>query len=303
MGRLCQPVLGALASDDSHFLRRGRAMILVNSFDVEPWWTTVPPTVDRALWDSMPDRSEAPLMDYLDLCDTAGVRCTFFFIGWYARRFPERIRTVVERGHEAGCHSLWHEDVALMSAADFRASTAEAKAAIEDAAGEAIISYRAPSFSIPADDPTPLLSTLAELGFEIDSSISTAARIHGGGFAASRFPGPMSLKPIYGVDLFEIPVPGVAMLGREVQLFGGGYLRLAPQPLLNAFAAREPYQVLYMHPHDFDADLPDLPGAGRAGNLRRRLRIGDPAAKVLHLLQISDAVGCRELRDRTVGHA
>lgn len=278
-------------------------MILVNSFDVEPWWTTVPPTVDRAQWDSMPDRSETPLMDYLDLCDEAGVRCTFFFIGWYARRFPERVRAVVERGHEAGCHSLWHEDVARMSPDAFRSSSAEAKATIEQAAGAAVISYRAPSFSLPLDDPAPLFRTLAELGFEIDSSISTAARIHGGGFSADRFAGPMSLAPVYGVDLFEIPVPGVSLLSREVQLFGGGYLRLAPQRLLDSFASREAYQVLYMHPHDFDPDVPDLPGAGRADNLRRRLRIGDPAAKVLRLLKTSDAVACRELRDRVVGHA
>lgn len=242
-------------------------------------------------------------MDYLDLCDTAGVRCTFFFVGWYARRFPDRVRKVVERGHEAGCHSLWHEDIAIMSTADFRASTVDAKLAIENAAGEAIISYRAPSFSIPAGDPTPMFATLMELGFEIDSSISTAARIHGGGYAASRFSGPMSLKHIYGVDMFEIPVPGVSILGREVQLFGGGYLRLAPQTFLNFFAAREAYQVLYMHPHDFDFDLPDLPGSGWVGNVRRRLRIGDPTSKVLRLLQTSDALCCRQLRDRIFGHA
>jgi polysaccharide deacetylase family protein (PEP-CTERM system associated) len=284
-------------------LRKEPVLILVNSFDVEPWWTTVPPTVDRSMWDSMPDRSEQPLRDYLDLCDVAGVRCTFFFIGWYARRFPDRVRAVTERGHEAGCHSLWHEDVAQMSVAAFRASTADAKAAIEDATGAAVISYRAPSFSIPTEDPAPFFETLAELGFEIDSSISTAARIHGGGFSAEHVAGPMSLGPVYGVDIFEIPVPGVSLLGREVQLFGGGYLRLAPQALLNAFASREAYQVLYMHPHDFDADLPDLPGAGRADNLRRRLRIGDPAAKVLRLLTASDAVNCRELRDRVAGHA
>jgi polysaccharide deacetylase family protein (PEP-CTERM system associated) len=273
-------------------------MILVNSFDVEPWWTTVPPCVSLDRWADMPDRSERPLMDYLDLCDEAGVRCTFFFIGWYARAWPERVAEVVRRGHEAGCHSLHHEDVGLLSTDAFRSTTIDAKAMIEDAAGSAVIAYRAPSFSLPAQGPGELFRCLVELGFEIDSSISTAARVHGGGFSRADFSGPMSLLESYGVDLFEVPVPGVSLLGRDVQLFGGGYLRLAPQPLLDRFAEREPYQVLYVHPHDFDADLPPLPNAGMGSNLRRNLRIGDTRTKVKRLFQSAEVLSCGQVRDR-----
>jgi polysaccharide deacetylase family protein (PEP-CTERM system associated) len=270
-------------------------VLLVNTFDVEPWWATVPPCVDPQGWDAMPDRSERPLHDYLDLCDEAQVKCTFFFIGWYARRFPKRIEEVVRRGHEAGCHSLWHEDVASLSTTRFRASTREAKALIEDASATRVNAYRAPSFSFPPDRCQELLGELADMGFTIDSSISTAARIHGGGFDRNHLSAPANVKQLYGVDIFEIPVPGVSFAGRELQVFGGGYLRLAPRALLNRLARSETYQVLYVHPHDFDPDLPALPNAAPLMNLRRRLRVGDLRRKVLDLFKSSDVRSCGQL--------
>ncbi len=270
-------------------------MLLVNTFDVEPWWATVPPCISFDRWDDMPDRSETPLHEYLDLCDEAGVKCTFFFIGWYARRFPKRIEEVVRRGHEAGCHSLNHEDVATLSTALFRETTAEAKALIEDAAGTSVVAYRAPSFSFPPDRCGELMSELSNLGFTIDSSISTAGRIHGGGFDKQLFPAPGNLKSIYDVDIFEVPVPGVSLYGRQLQVFGGGYLRLAPPLLLNWLERRETYQVLYMHPHDFDKDLPSLPNNGPLMNLRRRINVGDIRRKILDLFAKSDVRSCGQL--------
>ncbi len=86
-------------------------LLLVNSFDVEPWWGTVPPCVSLDRWEDLPDRSETPLIDYLDLCDEAGVKGTFFFVGWMGGRHPQRLGEVVRRGHEVGCHAMFHEDI------------------------------------------------------------------------------------------------------------------------------------------------------------------------------------------------
>ena len=133
------------------------------------------------------------------------------------------------------------------------------------------------------------------MGFKIDSSICTAARIHGGGFDPQAFPAPGSLLASLGVDIFEIPVPGVSLAGRDVQLFGGGYLRLAPRMLVNCIAARQDYQVLYVHPHDFDPDVPALPNRGRLYNLRRRIRIGDLRQKVRDLFRSSTVRSCGQL--------
>ena len=270
-------------------------MLLVNTFDVEPWWATVPPCIAVDRWGDIPDRSEAPLRDYLDLCDEAGVKCTFFFIGWYAKCFPRRVEEVVRRGHELGCHSLFHEDVATMSIEQFRDSTREAKAIIEDAGGAGVLAYRAPSFSFPPDRCRELLVELKGLGFTIDSSITTAGRIYGGGYAREVFSSAGSLQKIYGVDIFEIPVPGVMLVGRELPIFGGGYLRLAPELLLRRLVRSETYQVLYVHPHDFDLELPDLPASSVLAKFRRRARLGDLREKVRHLFAMSDVKSCGEL--------
>ena len=267
-------------------------MLLINTFDVEPWWCTVPPCVPNSQWDGVPDRSEEPLRAWLDLCDEAGVKCTFFCLGWYGRRFPQRLREIVRRGHEVGCHSLQHEDVATLSDNEFARTTREAKTMIEDAAGAEVIAYRAPSFSFPPERCRSLLQALHGLGFRIDSSITTADRLYGGGYSRAEFPRPLSLKERYGVDIVEVPVPGVRIAGREVQVFGGGYLRLVPCFALKRLATRETYQVLYLHPHDFDTAVPALPSAGTLPNLRRRLRVGDLRAKVLALFAASQVQSC-----------
>ena len=270
-------------------------MLLVNTFDVEPWWATVPPCIDIDLWDDMPDRSEAPLYEYLDLCDEAGVKCTFFFIGWYAKRFPKRVLEVLSRGHEVGCHSLFHEDVATMSTLQFRESTREAKAMIEDACGARVFAYRAPSFSFPPTRYAELLAELSGLGFTIDSSVTTADRIYGGGFTSDTFSAPSSMLRAYGVDIFEIPVPGVKIVGREFSVFGGGYLRLTPNFLLDIFIHLEDFQVLYLHPHDFDSELPNLPNCGSMSNFRRSINLGSLRHKVQKLFAVCDVKACGEL--------
>lgn len=270
-------------------------MLLVNTFDVEPWWATVPPCVSDDAWDTMTDRSEAPLQDYLGLCDAAGVRCTFFFVGWHARRFPGLVRQVVSEGHEVGCHSLHHRDVAMLSDAEFDADTREAKHILEDVSGSAVISYRAPSFSFPPQRAAALMKILWDLGFRIDSSISTARRIHGGGFDKAQFLVPGYLDESLGSHMFEVPVPGVELMGNELQLFGGGYLRLTPSFLLDQLVRREKYQVMYVHPHDFDSNLPNLPNSSTFSNMRRRIRLGSLHNKVKMMFEQSDVRSCGEL--------
>jgi len=39
-------------------------MLLINTFDFELWWATVPPRVAIRDWDGVPDRSAAPLREH-----------------------------------------------------------------------------------------------------------------------------------------------------------------------------------------------------------------------------------------------
>ena len=255
-------------------------MNLINTFDVEPWWATVPPTFPASAWDGLDDRSPQAVCEYLALCGEFGVKCTFFIVGWWAKKHPALVRRMVRDGHELGCHGLYHEDVATLSRAEFVRTTRLAKAWIEDAGDAAVVAYRAPSFSVPSN-LNGFFSDLLEMGFSIDSSVCTAARIYGGRRSHSDIPSrPEVVRDGESGSLLEVPVPGATGLTFEPQVFGGGYLRLLPQAALNAIAERQKYQVLYLHPHDFDLNLPRLPGASYLTNLRRRIHVGNTMKKV-----------------------
>ncbi len=44
----------------------------------------------------------------LDFFGEVDARCTFFAVGDVARRYPDLIREIAERGHELACHSSDH---------------------------------------------------------------------------------------------------------------------------------------------------------------------------------------------------
>jgi len=126
--------------------------------------------VDRQRWESYPCRVEANTQRLLDLLDETGVKGTFFILGWVADRYPKLVRDIVARGHEPACHSYWHRLIYKLDREEFAADTRRAKDVIEQAAGEAVFGYRAPSYSITMKSLWAL-EVLAEAGFTYDSSI------------------------------------------------------------------------------------------------------------------------------------
>ena len=56
--------------------------------------------------DDGPDPEDTPRI--LDVLDRLGARATFFVIGARARKYPELIRQILERGHSVGNHSDSH---------------------------------------------------------------------------------------------------------------------------------------------------------------------------------------------------
>ena len=275
-------------------------LLLINTFDLEPWWSTVPPCVPISDWPNLQDKSLNSLNLFLNLCDEYNVKCTFFVLGWYAKTFPERVRNLVERGHEVGCHSLFHEDVALQSSYEFKKSTEIAKKLIEDATGKEVISYRAPSFSVPKTDLNIFFEDLVSLGFKIDSSICTSTRLYGGLKNIGNFVRPEMISDAFNVDLFEIPVTGVKFYGKEFQLLGGGYLRLAPMELIKSKIKSVNYQVLYLHPHDLDDTNPRIPNGSLLTWMRRNFKVGRLEDKIRFLFDNCEVCNCLDLYKKSI---
>ena len=60
----------------------------------------------------------------LDLFDEAGIKATFFFVGWVADKFPGLVKETAARGHELACHSYWHRLVYSLDPEEFRTTRA-----------------------------------------------------------------------------------------------------------------------------------------------------------------------------------
>ena len=151
-----------------------RAENLRNAFtvDVEDYFqvSAFEQDVARKRWPDFESRVEANTLCIADMLDVAGVRATFFVLGWVGDRYPKLIRELHRRGHEIGSHSYWHRLIYSQKPAEFREDLKRSRDVLQDNIGVAVTSYRAPSFSI-TERSLWALEVLVEEGFRIDSSI------------------------------------------------------------------------------------------------------------------------------------
>ena len=159
----------------------------------------------------------------LDLFEQAGVKATFFTLGWVAARHPRLIRRIAEAGHELASHGWDHRRVFTLDEDEFRADLERARYAIEDAGGLPVSGYRAPSFSIDARTPWAH-RVLAEQGYAYSSSVAPIRHDHYGWPDSPRF----AWRPVAGAELIELPVTTVEVAGRRLAAGGGGFFRLLP---------------------------------------------------------------------------
>jgi polysaccharide deacetylase family protein (PEP-CTERM system associated) len=258
------------------------------SVDVEEWFQVgaFERVIDKADWNGLQSRVEANTDATLALFAESGVVGTFFTLGWVADRYPHLIRRIVDAGHEIASHGWDHQRVFTMDAGTFRADLARARATIEDAAGQKVTGYRAPSFSI--DQRTPWAHVvLAEEGYTYSSSVAPLKHDHYGWREAPRY----AFKPLPDSALIELPVT-VAEIGKRRLATGGGFFRLLPSALTN-FAVRqvnavERPAVFYFHPWEIDPAQPRVRQAPMRSKLRHYSRLGAMAGKLRGLIDGHD---------------
>jgi polysaccharide deacetylase family protein (PEP-CTERM system associated) len=234
------------------------------SVDVEDYYhvEAFADKITPQMWPDLPSRVGDNTRRVLELLDRAGAKATFFVLGWVAERRPEIVGEILNAGHELGCHSYWHRRISRLTPDEFREDTRRALAAIEDAGGQAVPGYRAPTFSIV---PQSLwaLEILAEQGFVYDSSVFPVRHDLYGMPQAPRFP--FLWNCANGLSVCEIPLPTVRMLGLNFPVAGGGYLRILPMRYtkwaLRRIRRREHQPaVVYFHPWEIDPEQPRLRG-------------------------------------------
>jgi len=240
--------------------------------------------IDRASWDRMPCRVESNMDRILDQFARAGVRATFFTLGWIAERHPQVVDRIVAAGHELASHGYGHELVHALSPDAFREDLRRAKGVLEDRGGVPVLGYRAPTFSIGPRNPWAF-TVIEETGHHYSSSVYPVKHDLYGAPDAPRFP----YRPGPG-RLVEIPMTTVRIGGRNMPIAGGGYFRLVPYAVFRAalrrFNRRERAPgVFYFHPWEVDAGQPRVDQAGRMSRFRHYVNIHAVPARLERLLR------------------
>jgi polysaccharide deacetylase family protein (PEP-CTERM system associated) len=262
-------------------------MLNALSVDVEDWFQVgaFENVISKSDWDRLPGRVERNADAVLDLFAEAGVKATFFTLGWVAERHPALVRRVVDAGHEIASHGWDHDRVFTMTPEVFRADLRRAHAAIADAGGVEPKGYRAPSFSIDARTPWAH-QVLAEEGYAYSSSVAPIAHDHYGWREAPRF----AFRPLAGWELIELPVTTVELGGRRMAAGGGGFFRLLPYGFSSWAISRvngtdQRPAVFYFHPWEIDPGQPRVSAAPLKSKLRHYSRLSAMRPKLLKLLK------------------
>ena len=153
----------------------------------------------------------------LALLDEASVPATFFTTGESALRYPDVVRTTVDRGHELGCHGHTHRAFTDLSPDDAWSELHGSTQILRAIAP--VRSFRAPYLRFPAR----YLSMLEALGFELDSS-------------QGRYK-PDYLRPRAATRLMRAPASMTSSALRLPATLRDSYLRALRSPV-----------VLFVHP-------------------------------------------------------
>ncbi|MFZ5609473.1 MAG: XrtA system polysaccharide deacetylase [Pseudomonadota bacterium] len=239
--------------------------------------------IARADWSAHESRVVLATERILALLASAGVKATFFCLGWVAERQPALIRRIVAQGHELASHGYDHRRVFTFNEADFRNDVRRTHAVLEDVAGVGVRGYRAPSFSIDHRCPWAHDVLLAE-GYAYSSSVYPIRHDHYGMPEAPRF----AFRPM-GKGIVEVPMSTVEFAGKRIPCSGGGFFRLFPYGLSRALLRRlnerdRASGIFYLHPWEVDAEQPVQRQAPLKSRLRHYVNLATTADKLARLL-------------------
>jgi peptidoglycan/xylan/chitin deacetylase (PgdA/CDA1 family) len=205
-----------------------------------------------------------PLRRILELFDKYNVQSTFFVVGEVAAAFPEIVEEIHELGHEVASHGYMHQDLTKVPCDELEKRETQHRSLLAKLTGEAPKGFRAPNFQIN----TELLNLLERIGYRYDSSVAPSVRIPGwfGYYGAPLHPYNPSRQNLAKHSelraFFEVPVAVFPYIrlpaggGWFLRNLGVRYVKAAVRLLLG----RGLPVILYLHPLDVDADVPNFEG-------------------------------------------
>jgi polysaccharide deacetylase family protein (PEP-CTERM system associated) len=240
--------------------------------------------IDRANWPSFPSRVDVGVNRLLELLARHDAHGTFFTLGWVAQRYPQLVRRIADAGHEVASHGFWHRRVVTESPDSFSLDIADARDAIEQASGTAVLGYRAPSFSIIRESEWAL-ERLVAAGYRYDSSRFPVRR---SGYGSPHVPLAAHVVNTPSGPLAEIPLTVWEVGGLRIPSAGGGWFRQFPfwvtQAAFEASERNGRPGVFYIHPWELDPDQPVQP-VGAFTRVRHYRGLNQTVPRLERLLQ------------------
>lgn len=262
-----------------------RQLINAMTVDVEDYFqvSAFESIIDRAEWDSMPSRVERNIDEILQLFSWAGVKATFFVLGWIAERYPKMVIDIASHGHEIASHGYGHQRIIHQAPSVFREDLTRSKALLEALVDRPILGYRAPSYSI-GKSTLWAHDILAESGFKYSSSVVPVKHDLYGIPNGHRHP----YHTANGA-LLEIPISTVSVIGKNINCGGGGWFRLFPYAFtrwaMSSINDKERRScVFYFHPWELDPEQPKIDGAGAKSKFRHYLNLSKTSGRLRRLL-------------------
>ena len=225
-------------------------------------------------WTGRYDYLTEPTKRVLDMLDEFDVKATFFVVADVVEHYPGLVESIVERGHEIGCHGLHHAckidpkaKKQLVSGKEFEERTLKAKEMLEGVCKKKVIGYRAPNALIGGW----MLDSLEKIGFKYDSSVcvnslynKTDSSLRG----VSSYPyHPKKNGLEIGEEkFFEFPWAYWNVFGLKIPTSGGPMLRfLGAHVILKGLkqSLKRGHTVFYFHPIDISNDKFPEVGKGR----------------------------------------
>lgn len=230
-----------------------------------------------------PLRAEQSTDKTLALFEKHQVKATFFVLGWVAEQCPQLIKRIAAQGHEIACHGYAHQKATSQTPEVFQQDVARCKKFLEDLTGQAVVGYRAPSFSIDTRNEWAF-DVLRELGFTYSSSTYPVKHDLYGVPDWPRF------KYQRPEGITELPIPTTYLGGRSIPIGGGGYFRLYPYALSKWLIQRfietekQPYSF-YFHPWELDPAQPRMSQAPLKSKFRHYLNLERMESRLDRLLK------------------
>lgn len=82
--------------------------------------------------------------EIMDVCDSYGIKATFFLVGFWVEKYPEKVKEIHNRGFEIGIHSNTHPDMTKLTKEQIRQELSTNIQLISDLTGEQPKLFRPP---------------------------------------------------------------------------------------------------------------------------------------------------------------